>query len=102
MDAYLLGQLQAADQFWASRGVRVVWLRAPEPEYLERTPGLIARFNQLVDQAVAADPMATTVPLDAFIAGLDPADRARLRPDGIHFGEDTTVLVADSWLGPHR
>ena len=85
LDAYMAGQLRAATEFWTSRGVPVVWLRAPAPDYLERNPDAMVRFNQLIVQVVAAAPAATTVPLDAFLTGLSEADRARLRPDGVHF-----------------
>jgi peptidoglycan/LPS O-acetylase OafA/YrhL len=100
LDARLRAELDAANQFWAARGIPVVWLRSPGPDEEGRDPAAMARFNQLLSASVAAFPSATTVALDDFFAALSPADQQRLRPDGIHFGERETVAVADAWLGP--
>ena len=66
-----------------------------------RAPGTMERFNELLEQVLPEFPLARSVGLDQFIEAQTEADRARLRPDGIHFTSDTAVLVADSWLGPH-
>lgn len=100
LDSVLRGEILAADAFWAGRSIPVVWVRAPTPSYLERDPGTMERFNELLEQAVAFDTTATTVTLDRYLDGLSAAEKARLRPDGIHFTPDTAVLVADTWLGP--
>ncbi len=100
MDDEIRKEVRGVDQFWAARHVAVVWLRPPAPSYMERAPGSMERFTQLLQQAVTGDAEAATVPLDQFLAGLSAADQARLRPDGIHFSEDTAKIVADTWLGP--
>ena len=66
-----------------------------------RAPGTMERFNELLEQVLPEFPLARSVGLDQFVDAQSEADRARLRPDGIHFTSDTAVLVADSWLGPH-
>lgn len=98
-DRYLLGQLEAVNTFWVGRGIPVVWLRAPIPAYLDRDPGPMVRFNELVEEA-AGSPSVTTVALDTFVGGLSATERAALRPDGVHFDEETSALVAETWLGP--
>jgi peptidoglycan/LPS O-acetylase OafA/YrhL len=99
MDARILAELRAVNQFWADRDVAVVWLRAPTPSYQERTPGTMARFNALLEQARVGFPTATSVALDQFFDGLPDAQRQQLRPDGIHFTPESAAAVANAWLG---
>jgi peptidoglycan/LPS O-acetylase OafA/YrhL len=99
VDAQVRAELRAANAFWASRAIPVVWLRGPESTDAARQTGTMTRFNELLDEVVAEFPSAATVGLDGFVGALAPADRARLLPDGIHFTEESSVLVADSWLG---
>jgi hypothetical protein len=100
LDAQILADIVAAHASWSQLGVPVARLRAPTPSYLERAPGTMERFNELLEQAVGLTPAATTVGLDRFLGGLSEGERDLLRPDGIHFTPQTAVLVADSWLGP--
>jgi hypothetical protein len=111
-DQYLSGEINGALDMFASFGVPVVWLAAPDiivgqadvpppaHPYPESDPARMHRFNQLVAQAIATHAGDHVVDLAAHLASLPGGEMdKRLRPDGVHFTLITTREVAN-WLGP--
>jgi peptidoglycan/LPS O-acetylase OafA/YrhL/lysophospholipase L1-like esterase len=111
-DEHLRAEMLAVVDFFAERGVHVVWLTAPAIDVdrakvpappapsPESDPARIARFNELLREAAAARPELAIVDLAGWLrrrpgGELDPA----LRPDGAHFTVQTAAEIAP-WLGP--
>ena len=70
---------------------------SPDVAQPESDPARMARWNELVTEVASSRPMVTTVDLAGYLATRD--DDAQLRPDGIHFTEESSRDVAE-WLGP--
>ena len=71
--------------------------RSPREQASEADPERMARFNEIVAEVAAGDPRVRVIDLGAWVAARPDDDR--LRPDGIHFTEQTTEEVA-AWLAP--
>jgi len=99
------------DSLLAAGAEDVVWV-SPAPMFLTRSPGnedgtgpeadpaRMERLNELAARAAATRPEVHLVDLSGYLLGLDPAEEERLRPDGVHFTEETSIEVARGWLGP--
>ena len=95
---------------FTSRGIHVAWLAAPHVTLSPRVPPVelpasdparIDRFNALVREALAGDPMVTVLDLPAYLASLPGGEMdAILRPDHVHFTTEGATTVATDWLGP--
>ncbi|MCB1004821.1 MAG: SGNH/GDSL hydrolase family protein, partial [Acidimicrobiales bacterium] len=70
---------------------------SPSQAQPESDPARMALWNQLLEEIAASRPTVTTVDLAGYVASR--TDDARLRPDGIHFTDETALEVAE-WLGP--
>ena len=105
-------------------GVYVVWVaaphldvgrmqetRRPRARYPESDPARIDRFNEIIREVVNARDGAVVVELGEFLkqqpggemdATYEAPDGAEqpLRPDGVHFDEDSAVYLARN--GPRR
>ncbi|MHB1139525.1 MAG: acyltransferase family protein [Microthrixaceae bacterium] len=71
--------------------------RSPTVAFDESDPARMGRFRELLAEVAAEHPRVDVVQLDDWVAA-QPDDR-RLRPDGVHFTDRTTLEVA-AWLGP--
>jgi hypothetical protein len=110
-DGYLRDEMLAAVDVLSSGCAHVVWLTSPpygpdengrpatEVHGPEADPARMARLNELIAELPALRPSAVTVvDLAGYLAGT--GEDHRLRPDGVHFDEHTTVEVADRFLVP--
>jgi hypothetical protein len=94
----------------AATGVPVVWLSSArigvgaEGDGITRRaeaaqPERMDRVNEIMREVVAERSDVATI-LD-MAAWLDSTgEDIRLRPDGVHFSDETTIEVAERWLGP--
>jgi hypothetical protein len=71
--------------------------RSPDTPYPESDPARMARFRQIVRDVAAGFDRVRVVDLAGWL-GSRPDER-RIRPDGVHFTDATSVTVA-RWLGP--
>jgi peptidoglycan/LPS O-acetylase OafA/YrhL len=73
--------------------------RSPRRQRPESDPDRMAAFRAIIDTVGArhADRVAV-VPLAEYLAGRD--DDNELRPDGVHFTEETSHEVSTAFLGP--
>jgi peptidoglycan/LPS O-acetylase OafA/YrhL len=71
--------------------------RSPGREAPESDPHRMAAYRAIVEQVAAAHDRVAVVDLAGYLGSRD--DDNRLRPDGVHFTDDTSREVAD-WLGP--
>lgn len=71
--------------------------RSPETSYPESDPARMARFREIIDEVADGDDRVRVLALDEWLDA--QPDDARLRPDGVHFTDTSTLDVA-SWLGP--
>jgi peptidoglycan/LPS O-acetylase OafA/YrhL len=107
-DDFLLDEMTAAVDLLSSQGALVVWLTAPRKgpgttgnEVDEDSGRRIDRYNELVEQLPQVRPgKAAVIDLAGWMDALPPDEDARLRPDGTHFTEDTSIEVARQWLLP--
>ena len=107
-DDFLLDEMTAAVDLLSSTGAVVVWLTAPHKgagtvglEIDEDANRRLDRFNELVEQLPQVRPgRAVVVDLAGWVDALAPEEDARLRPDGTHFTEDTSIEVARQFLLP--
>jgi peptidoglycan/LPS O-acetylase OafA/YrhL len=72
--------------------------RDPRHDDPASDPARMARYRQIVAEVAARHPRVAVVDLAGWVAGR--ADDKRLRPDGVHFSEKTTVEVAGDWFAP--
>jgi hypothetical protein len=110
-DAYLRRELQAVNDLLVPQGVTVVWLTSPaieagrnqspppDPPYAESDPARMAALNRMIEEMAAARPGVVTVDLAGYIDAKPPDEDERLRPDGVHFTDESSAEVA-TWLGP--
>ena len=104
-DDYLRSELQAANDFLLETADSVVWVLQPPPVSTTRERGdpTFARldlYNQMLVDLFGDHPQVGFVDLEDWLASTpDGTDSLRLRPDGTHFTEETSVEVAQ-WLGP--
>jgi peptidoglycan/LPS O-acetylase OafA/YrhL len=110
-DRYIAGEIGAAMDLFRSRGLRVVWLTTPPLDFGRGqtpkppldppdTPARVDRLNQLIRQEAAERQGVAVVDYGAYIAGLSPAEDARIRSDGVHLDLEDAESVAADFLGP--
>lgn len=109
LDDAIRAQLRRAAEILLVDNGRVVFLsppdidvgrvdgRSPSTSFDESDPARMRHFRALIDEVAADDPRIDVVRLDDWLAA--QPDERRLRPDGVHFTDHTTLEVAD-WLGP--
>jgi hypothetical protein len=107
-DAFAMSEMLAAVDLLSARGAAVVWLTSPVPGAAAYADPKVRAFdpaprhqalNRLIRQLADQRPgVVTVVDLADWIAGVDPQEDARLRPDGIHFAYDTSGEVCDRYL----
>lgn len=104
-DQYLLAEMTEAVDVLSSNGGIVVWLTSPLPGLWQPAkPNWNPRermehYNQIVKQLPSVRPgKVVVVDLDEWIQTLPPGEDYRLRPDGIHFVQDTSVEVSEKYL----
>jgi hypothetical protein len=110
-DAYLRRELESVNDLLVPQGLTVVWLTSPaieagrnanpppNPPHAESDPTRMAALNRMIEEMAAARPGVVTVDLAGYLDAMPPAEDERLRPDGVHFTDDTSAEVA-TWLGP--
>ena len=69
--------------------------RSPASPWVESDPARMARFRELLDTVAAGDPRVRVVPVEDWYPYVDTEDR-RLRPDGVHLSETTSIELAPS------
>ena len=110
-DAAVRSAIRHAAAVFTSRGIHVAWLAAPHvqlgsprvpPVDLPGSdPARIDRFNALVREVLAADPLVTVLDLPGFLATRPGGEMdATVRPDGVHFTPEAAATIANEWLGP--
>jgi peptidoglycan/LPS O-acetylase OafA/YrhL len=71
--------------------------RSPRRDDPDSDPDRMARYRELVEQVAERHPRVAVLDLAGWLDGRD--DDNRLRPDGVHFTEDTSKEVAE-WAAP--
>ncbi|MGQ0824143.1 MAG: acyltransferase family protein [Actinomycetota bacterium] len=105
LDAWQLGEYQAAADVLSQRGAAVAWLSVPCAQTDTSTPGTaIALVNRTVTELDRSRRAVRALDLDGALCpdgefvrafgGVDPA-----RPDGWHFSDDGAIAVA-RWIMP--
>lgn len=104
-DRYLRDELRVATDLLLETADSVVWVLKPPPVSTTRERGdptfeRIDLFNEMLVDLFGDDPDVGFADLDDWLASTpDGTDSRRLRPDGTHFSEETSVELAQ-WLGP--
>ena len=104
-DEYLRAELVAANDLLLEYAERVVWSLQPAPVRETRGPedpifDRIPEFNEMLVDLFADHPRTGLVDLAEWLEQTpDGTESLRLRPDGTHFSDETSVEVAE-WLGP--
>ncbi len=57
------------------------------------------KLNDMIRELADAREGVVVVDLAGYLAGIPRSDDEHLRPDGVHFTPDTSLEVADDWLG---
>jgi peptidoglycan/LPS O-acetylase OafA/YrhL len=110
LDSYVRNEMLAAVDLLLRHAKVVVWLTSPDiradvtmpiaptQPLPENDARRMARYNELVREVAAARPNVHVVDLSAYLASLPGGELdPQLRPDGIHFSNDTTHTVAP-WI----
>ncbi|MFN8035467.1 MAG: acyltransferase family protein [Acidimicrobiia bacterium] len=110
VDAALVAKLgEAVDTLLANGARRVVLVTSPPIEsgrvdgqsppspFPESDPARMARWNAIQREVAASRRHVGVVDLAAYLGGR--TDDHRLRPDGVHFTNDTALEIT-GWLGP--
>jgi peptidoglycan/LPS O-acetylase OafA/YrhL/lysophospholipase L1-like esterase len=104
-DEFLLTEMDEVVDVLTAEGGMVVWLTSPLPgPPYQAPPGWnaserLARYNQLVQQLPDRKPgKVVVVEFDQWVDTLPSDEDARLRPDGVHFTEDTSLEVSERFL----
>jgi hypothetical protein len=106
-DAHLLARMELAVDVLTQGGAVVAWMLQPPLERegaggksADFEPERVARYNELVRELVRRRPtQVVSVDFGEWLMSLPPAERARLRPDGVHMTKVTAPLAAE-WIGP--
>ncbi len=104
-DDYLRAELLAANDLLLSRVARVVWSLQPLPVRSTRADDdpvfeRLAAWNDLLVELFVDHPDVGLIDADAWLASTtDGRESLRMRPDGTHFSELTSVDAA-TWIGP--
>ena len=69
--------------------------RSPASPWVESDPARMARFRELLVEVAGGNPRVTVVPVEDWYPYDDTEDR-RLRPDGVHLSESTSIELAPS------
>jgi peptidoglycan/LPS O-acetylase OafA/YrhL/lysophospholipase L1-like esterase len=107
-DDYLRAEMLAAVDLLSADGAEVVWMTLPPMGALPgqdpfkvrgsgADPRRAQRYNELVAELPARRPGKVQV-VDLASWLVDSGEDARLRPDGVHFGLETSREVARRWL----
>jgi peptidoglycan/LPS O-acetylase OafA/YrhL len=106
-DQWLGAEIDGVLAQFAAYRVGVVWLTSPhlrnvlaDSPFLEFDPRAMDRLNQLIRERAAKHPNVRVVELGAHVDAWTTAEDLRLRPDGIHLSKETSVELAETWLGP--
>ncbi|MEZ5142015.1 MAG: acyltransferase family protein [Acidimicrobiales bacterium] len=107
-DDYLRKEMLAAVDLLSAEGAEVMWATLPpigalpgQDPYKERGQGAdperAKRYNELVNELPALRPgKVHVVDLSSWL--VNSGEDGRLRPDGVHFGLETSREVARRWL----
>jgi peptidoglycan/LPS O-acetylase OafA/YrhL len=111
-DRYLRDELSTVTDILLDEGVPVIWVTAPHIEvgrnqqpppdqpYPESDPARIDRLNETIREIADEREGAVVIDLQGYLASLPGGEMdPRLRPDGVHFENETSQEVAN-WLGP--
>jgi peptidoglycan/LPS O-acetylase OafA/YrhL len=111
LDDYVRDELLAAIDLLQRHVKVVVWLTSPKIQtdrsfpnppptpWPENDPARMIRYNQIVHEVAAQRPIVRIVELGDHLAALPGGELDNgLRPDGLHFSNDTTKLIAP-WIG---
>ncbi|MEO7556445.1 MAG: acyltransferase family protein [Acidimicrobiales bacterium] len=111
LDAALRKEMSDAADLLLTYVPRVVWLTSPDiddglgnpdvPEagFGENDPARMHRYNELVKELAAHTPGVRVVDLNEHLASLPGGEMdVALRPDGVHFSNQSTDVVAP-WIG---
>lgn len=71
--------------------------RSPSQPHPESDPARMQFFRDLIDEVAGEYELVDVVQMDDWLASRD--DDRQLRPDGVHFTDESSLVVAD-WLGP--
>lgn len=110
LDEALRAQMRLAVHIMLQRVKRVVWLTSPDvrndlalPDrpargYPENDPARMKRYNELVSQVASEVPAVAVVDLNGHLRSLPGGEMdPSLRPDGVHFSNESTDIVAP-WI----
>jgi peptidoglycan/LPS O-acetylase OafA/YrhL len=111
-DRFLRDELSDVTDILLDEGVPVVWVTAPHIDvgrnqqpppdhpYPESERSRIDRLNGIIREIADEREGAVVVDLQGYLASLPGGEMdPRLRPDGVHFENETAQEVAN-WLGP--
>lgn len=103
-DEYIRGEMRAATEVLLGTADRVVWVLQPVPVPSTRDPQdavleEMLLWNELIVDELGDHPQVGFVDLADWFEDAGEVDSVRLRPDGIHLTEGTSVEVA-AWLAP--
>jgi hypothetical protein len=111
LDHHVRQELLAAVDLLQRHVKVVVWLTSPRIQtdravpnppptpWPENDPARMDRYNQIVREVATERPIVRVVELGAHLASLPGGELDNdLRPDGIHFSNETTKLIAP-WIG---
>ena len=112
-DAYLRGEIRHLLDVVTSGGAQVLWADSPywdpvpgsvifmgNPPYAEAETDRVDLYNQLLAEEIAARPGAEVLDIAGWMRSQPGGEfNPALRPDGVHFSEESTETVA-AWLGP--
>jgi peptidoglycan/LPS O-acetylase OafA/YrhL len=86
-DDYVRSEYRAASEVLGATGARVLWMLGPaldRPVTPQNDPVRIAALNDLVRDAIATDPRATTVDYPGWLGRVGDTRDRTLRGDGMH------------------
>jgi len=112
-DRFLADELRHVTQVVANGGAKVIWANSPywdpvpntaffmgDPPYVEAERGRVDAFNAMLAATVGSRADTTILDLQGWVRTQPGGDTGKeVRPDGVHFSEATTDVVA-AWLGP--
>jgi peptidoglycan/LPS O-acetylase OafA/YrhL len=106
-DEFALSEMEKAVDTLSANGALVIWFTSPLPgkaAIADDQPGWNARgrmkaLNALIEQLPARRPgRVVVVDLAGWFSSISEEEDARLRPDGIHLTQETSLEVAESFL----
>ena len=104
-DDHARAMLQQAVDGLGAGGARVAFVTTSHVDRRVPGPGPCAcperldRWNELLTEVAAANPgTVSIIDLDGWLASLGEGEDEHLRPDGVHFSEETAAEVAHRWF----